>query len=130
MIFHWNRRFIGKTNKMTNVKLLVKFDAAKWTFNRRDTLNNRMPYIGNYAYRAGLLTTSHSERSYWYGTIVSANTQYHPAPYINVRHALNPGTIWYWVNEDDCGPHRKAGKPDMFPMMVYCNVRLYNLAVQ
>ena len=101
-------RFLAKNNKQTKVKLLTKF-GAKWGYNRYDSLMNRMPYLGDAKYKAGLLTTSSSEHYAWYGTLVSGNTQYRPAPYINY-HALNPGVIWYWVSEDDCLADRKPGK--------------------
>ncbi len=64
-----------------------------------------MPWLGK---KAGILTTSGSSDSWWFGTIISDNLQYQPAPWLYTQ-LKNPGLIWYWLNEDDCSPDRKKG---------------------
>ena len=86
------------------MKLLKQFDT--WEYNAWSTsVNSRMPWLGQ---KTGILTTSESSDYSWWGTIISDNLQYNPAPWIApaMRH---PGVIWYWVNEDDCSPDRKPG---------------------
>jgi len=93
--------FLYKSNKQTKVKLLKQFD--KWTYNSwSSTVNNRMPWLGQ---RKGILTTSGSDDYAWWGTIVSDNVEYDPAPWISSQ-MKEPGVIWYWINEDDCSPDR------------------------
>ena len=97
-------RFLYKSNKQTKVKLLKQFD--KWTYNSwSSTVNNRMPWLGQ---RKGILTTSGSDDYAWWGTIVSDNVEYDPAPWISSQ-MKEPGVIWYWINEDDCSPDRVPG---------------------
>jgi hypothetical protein len=64
-----------------------------------------MPWLGK---RIGLLTTSTNCDYYEWGTVISSKITNNPAPWIN-NLMVNPGVIWYWVNEDDCEPKRKQG---------------------
>ena len=86
------------------------------------TLRSRVPYRGDAKASCGLLTTAHNDHNTWFGTLVSGNTQYHPAPYLGNR-LVNPGVIWYWVNEDDCGPDRK---PSTFSEIITILVHFKN----
>ena len=98
-------RFVFDSHKQEGVKLLKQFD--KWSYNVwYKSVNNRMPWLGQ---RAGILTTSGTADKHWWGTIISDNLQYKPAPWISWQ-MKNPGVIWYWLNEDDCSPNRKPGK--------------------
>ena len=72
-------------------------------------MKNRMPWLGN---GNGLLTTADSSSSSWWGTIVASNDEYRPAPWIYPI-MINPGKIWYWVNEDDCDPDRMPGSDSL-----------------
>ncbi|XP_065054894.1 uncharacterized protein LOC135683537 isoform X1 [Rhopilema esculentum] len=93
--------FTFTTHKQEKVKLLKQFDV--WDYNvYYKSVNNRMPWLGA---RKGILTTSGSADWYWWGTIISDNLEYKPAPWISSQ-MKNPGVIWYWVNEDDCDPDR------------------------
>jgi len=94
--------FFSKSNKQTKVKLLKQFDS--WVYNSWwRSVNNRMPWLGQ---RKGILTTSGTAYSYWWGTIVSDNLEYDPAPWISSQ-MREPGVIWYWINEDDCSLDRE-----------------------
>lgn len=69
-----------------------------WTINTATTgnnnaLSNRMPWLQNASDQ--LLSTYHGSGSWW-GTLVTNNTGYNPAPYISGAKP-NPGIIWYWV---------------------------------
>eukprot|EP00795_Rhopilema_esculentum_P015280 gene15280-6491_t len=88
--------FVSKSNNQNKVTLLTQFDDLQ------SSVKNRMPWLGN---GNGLLTTAEYSSSYWWGTIVASNDEYRPAPWIYPI-MRNPGTIWYWVNEDDCDPDR------------------------
>ena len=65
-----------------------------------------MPWLGG---RKGILTTSGTSDYAWWGTIISDNMEYKPAPWI-YNQMREPGVIWYWINEDDCSPDRGPGK--------------------
>jgi len=58
-----------------------------------------------------LLTTSGSLTYYPAGSIIWGDTQYNPAYWMRYGGMLNPGVIWYWVNEDDCDADRAPGMP-------------------
>ena len=61
----------------------------------------RFPYLGDPAKGHALLTTA-SREDYWeYGTIVSNISNRNPAPWMN-NDVKSPGSIWYWLNENDC----------------------------
>ena len=97
-------RFLSKSNKQTEVKLLKQFDTWK-SDSRFFTVKSRMPWLGE---KKGLLTTSEDAENSWWGTIISDNLFYNPAPWIDPQ-MRQPGIIWYWINEDDCGLDRKPG---------------------
>ena len=104
LVCHFLKRFTSKSNKQVKVKLLKQFDVWKYNVYYRSVCN-RMPWLGG---RSGILTTSGRADRSWWGTIISDNLLYKPAPWINTPMA-NPGIIWYWINEDDCGPDRTTG---------------------
>ncbi len=97
-------RFVGKSPGQTNVKLIKRFD--NWVSSWYGSPNNRMPWLGS---RKGILTTSGTSDWWWYGTIVSDNLEYQPAPWLNGG-MRNPGLIWYFVNEDDCDADRRQSE--------------------
>ena len=100
----FSQRFTFTSSKQEKVKLLKQFDV--WDYNiYYKSVNNRMPWLGA---RKGILTTSGTADWYWWGTIISDNLEYKPAPWISSP-MKNPGIIWYWVNEDDCDPDRMPG---------------------
>lgn len=97
--------FLHKDNKQEKVTLLKQFDT--WRYNIwYQTVNNRMPWLGG---NMGILTTSSTADSYWWGTIISNTLEYKPAPWISGQ-MKNPGKIWYWINEDDCDANRATSR--------------------
>lgn len=61
----------------------------------------RMPYITPDAKRTLLTTAEYPDNSAW-GTIVSTDAEENnPSKWI-YRGMKNPGSIWYWVNENNC----------------------------
>lgn len=82
---------------------MKKFDL--WDYNWQNSLEKRMPWLGK---RWGLLTTStHSDYQEW-GTVIFEKNTNNPAPWTYAM--VNPGLIWYWLNEDDCGEGQKPGR--------------------
>ncbi|XP_032217727.2 uncharacterized protein LOC5517368 isoform X2 [Nematostella vectensis] len=93
--------FTSTTNIQTNVSLVRKYNS--WEYNWRNSLEKRMPWLGK---TSGLLTTStDSDYSEW-GTVISSKAENNPAPWISPE-MVNPGAIWYWMNEDDCDASRQ-----------------------
>ena len=88
--------------------MLKQFDQYDTGIN----LNQRMPWLGQ---TKGILTTSGVSDSGWWGTIISDNLEYNPAPWISGKMA-HPGVIWYWINEDDCSADRQPG---LFNICIY-----------
>ena len=64
-----------RKNDQKNVKLLKQFDTWEldvwWK-----SLNNRMPWLGKAEKGKGLLTAAQQEDYTWWGTIISANSEY------------------------------------------------------
>lgn len=86
-----NYSFTSSVNTNTNITLDTKFGT--WEYNGNG-IEERMPYVstGN-----GLLTTSQSPNSGWWGTLIAKhNNSYTPAPWTYAE-IQNPGRIWYWV---------------------------------
>lgn len=85
--FHYT--FTKTNNTQTGVSQIEKFSS--YTYPKDEGLENRMPWLGS---TTGFLTTSASENSNWWGTIVANG--WTPAPWISTE-MQNPGIIWYWV---------------------------------
>lgn len=89
----YTNTFTG-TSAVENATNIEKYDT--WTIDTTLTdgtsaLSNVMPYTaGSY------LLTTWGGTGNWYGTIVTSNSGWSPAPYISPSQT-NPGTIWYWV---------------------------------
>lgn len=87
--------FIG-TSIVYNATNIEKYDT--WTLDTSSVTNNSlsadvMPWIEDSGYK--LLTTYDAAGSWW-GTMVTTNTSYGRAPYINPQ-LQTPEIIWYWV---------------------------------
>jgi hypothetical protein len=88
--------FLKGDNTQTDITLNTKFGT--WTYN--DTgIEQRMPWYSNCV---GAITTSTSCNGNWWGSLVSTNVSFSPAPWINGSCGANgcmsdPGIIWYWV---------------------------------
>lgn len=92
--------FVSTSNAQTNITLNPKFGTWNYVTNN-DGIPQRMPWRsttagGNVAY----LTLS-SGIGNWFGTMISYNSTYSPAPWISDANGgasnINPGIIWYWV---------------------------------
>jgi hypothetical protein len=94
--------FVRTDNSQTSVRLINRF--GEWKSNQ-DSIQNRMPYLGQ---SKSLLTTN--EHSYWHGpgSVITDSIDLKPAAWI-YPDMYTPGTIWYWLNEDDCDSGRKPG---------------------
>jgi len=98
--------FMATNSKQTDVKLIRKF--SNWEYSWWKSLNKRMPWFdANGNHNKALLTTSDSPTHYPSGSIIWGGTDRHPADWIWDGGMRDPGVIWYWVNEDDCGTDRK-----------------------
>ena len=99
---------MATNKKQTNVNLVKKFDS--WEYSWWSSLNKRMPWFDKdgTAHKA-LLTTSDRTTYYPSGSIIFGDMEYDPAYWMN-KGKNWPGTIWYWVNEDDCDADKLPGE--------------------
>lgn len=91
--------FISNSSSNTNVTENVKF--GNWTYvGNNDGMSLRMPWYGYVGSNTGFYTLS-SGTGNWWGTLISNNVNYSPAPWIGSAGggtaSPNPGIIWYWV---------------------------------
>ena len=95
-----NYSFVNTDNSQTNVTLTTKF--GNWNYvTGNNGMAQRMPWRSTTAGSGtGFLTISDGNVNWW-GTLVSNNTYYSPAPWISDAGGgtanPNPGIIWYWV---------------------------------
>lgn len=87
--------FLKTDNTQTKIELNINFGT--WNYND-SSIEKRMPWRST---SSGLLTTSESPGSEFWGTLVT-NGGWNPAPWINGDCGdqgcmPNPGIIWYWV---------------------------------
>ena len=87
-----------------------------------------MPYLSEASYKSSLLvaTPNIMTPEFRFGTIVTQKSfkDLKPAPWVFAE-MESPGHIWYWLNENDCGPNGTAGR--LFGSLVssfYCQVML------
>lgn len=91
--------FVSNSSSNTNVTENVKF--GNWTYvGNNDGMSLRMPWYGYVGSNTGFYTLS-SGTGNWWGTLISNNVNYSPAPWIGSAGggtaSPNPGIIWYWV---------------------------------
>ncbi|BDB52198.1 hypothetical protein GENT11_05100 [Flavobacterium ammonificans] len=91
--------FVSNSSSNTNVTENVKF--GNWTYvGNNDGMSLRMPWYGYVGSNTGFYTLS-SGSGNWWGTLISNNVNYSPAPWIGSAGggtaSPNPGIIWYWV---------------------------------
>lgn len=105
---------MATNNRQTGVTLLKKFND--WHFLWYMGMSNRMPWFDKYGtHNRGLLGTSGNAASHYStGCIIYGSMLHDPAKWMYYGGMLNPGTIWYWVNEDDCDSDRKPGKEILY----------------
>ena len=100
--------FMATNNKQTKVTLVKKFDH--WKYSWWNSINKRMPWFDKTGtHNKALLTTSGSPTFWPSGSVIYGNMEYDPA-YWMAKGSGWPGTIWYWINEDDCYFDRKPGE--------------------
>lgn len=89
-----NYSFESNSNANTNVTLKTPSFSPTWDYNDNG-VEQRMPYYSNCA---GIITTSSSCNSSWWGTLVT-NGGWSPAPWMGqlANPGGYPGIIWYWV---------------------------------
>lgn len=91
--------FVSTSSSNTNVTENVKF--GNWNYvSNNDGMSLRMPWYGYVGSNTGFYTLS-SGTGNWWGTLISNNVNYSPAPWIGSAGggtaSPNPGIIWYWV---------------------------------
>jgi hypothetical protein len=90
--------FLSNSNANTNITLNTKFGNWNYAANNNG-ISQRMPWYWNSGGPAYLTLASGSGN--WWGTLVSNNSTYSPAPWISDANGgtnnTNPGIIWYWV---------------------------------
>jgi hypothetical protein len=90
--------FTSNSNANTNITLNTKFGNWNYAANNNG-ISIRMPWYWNSGGPAYLTLASGSGN--WWGTLVSNNGSYSPAPWISDANGgtnnPNPGIIWYWV---------------------------------
>lgn len=109
-------RFVQKSNKLTNVKLLQKFGG--WRYGHLGFPGNRMPYLGRSGYKRTLLTAAKNNYNKPWGAIIVdqsiARNKVTWLPRIRIS-----GAIWYWLNENDCySDYRKSKFIPMYDQFV------------
>ena len=86
---------------LSDVELTTKFDA--WEYDDA-SIEQRLPY---YLAEDALLTTSAGTYpNSWWGTLVSRNKHYQPAPYMEAGNR-DPGVIWYFMREAILDVHNR-----------------------
>ena len=91
--------FVNTNNTQTNVTLNTKFGTWNYVADNNG-MAARMPWYGYVGSNTGFYTLS-SGSGNWWGTLISNNVNYSPAPWISDGGGgtsnPNPGIIWYWV---------------------------------
>ena len=87
-------RVMSSANNQTEIVLIKKF--SQWNY-ITSSIRYRMPYLSTDSNNA-LLTTAKNPNEDFFGTIISRNRTYIPAPWIEGV-AENPLHIWYWLRE-------------------------------
>jgi hypothetical protein len=95
----------GNDGFRQNITLISSFNtgaSGNGTWNYNDNgLEKRMPwyannggnpYVGN-----AIFTTSHDDGGSWWGTLMTNNGSWAPAPWQSDTGVSNPNVIWYWV---------------------------------
>ena len=89
--------FVSKSNTNTDITVNTKF--GHWNYFNGGGFGPRMPWWTNQT-NDGIITTSQSGQSYWWGTLVSGSG-YNPSPWLSgdvgSLDMKDPGIIWYWV---------------------------------
>ena len=91
-----NYSFVKTDNSQTDITINIKFGS--WNYVADNGISERMPWYRNSP--KGIITTDNGGGNWW-GTLITKNTSYNPAPWISNagggQNNTNPGIIWYWV---------------------------------
>ena len=89
--------FVSRVNTNTDITINTKFGA--WNYFEGGGFGQRMPWWTNLT-SDGIITTSQSGTSYWWGTLIAGNG-WNPSPWLSgdggTLSMQGPGIIWYWV---------------------------------
>ncbi len=88
--------FVHPNNTQTDVTLDIKFGTWNYT---GSSIEKRMPWYSNCS---GLITTSVSCNGDWWGSLITNQSSWGTAPWINSDCGIEgcartPSKIWYWV---------------------------------
>ena len=92
--------FLNTDNSQTNITLTKKFGT--WNYvTTNNGIAERMPWRSNTAGSGVAYLTMSTGIGNWFGTLISYNSTYLPAPWISDANGgianQSPGIIWYWV---------------------------------
>lgn len=89
--------FVSRVNTNTDITVNTKFGS--WDFFEGGGFGPRMPWWTTQT-TDGIITTSQSGTSYWWGTLVTGSG-WNPSPWLSGDNGTlsmqAPGIIWYWV---------------------------------
>ncbi len=89
--------FVSRSNANTDITINTKF--GNWNYFEGGGFGPRMPWWTNQT-NEGIITTSQSGTSYWWGTLVTGSG-WSPSPWLSgdggTLNMQGPGIIWYWV---------------------------------
>jgi hypothetical protein len=89
--------FVSSDTSQTNIELVEKF--SNWNYHP-DGVEKLMPRIGQ---SAGRLTTDGVMGGGWFGSLISGQAGWSPAPWMQSHGMVDPGKIWYWMRHSSCG---------------------------
>ena len=89
-----NYSFVANNSGQTNITLNTKFGS--WDYDDGG-VESRMPWYSGDFYPT--ITTNHNGFSdgAWWGTLVTLDPYWNPAPWMGTYNNGWPGIIWYWV---------------------------------
>lgn len=95
-----NYSFLNTDNTQTNITLNTKYGTWNYVTNNNG-LAERMPWRSTTAGSGVAYLTISNGTGNWFGTLISYNSTYSPAPWISDANGgtanVSPGIIWYWV---------------------------------
>jgi hypothetical protein len=95
-----NYSFLNTDNTQTNITLNTKHGTWNYVTNNNG-IAERMPWRSTTAGSGVAYLTISNGTVNWFGTLISYNSSYSPAPWISDANGgaanVSPGIIWYWV---------------------------------
>ena len=95
-----NYSFLNTDNTQTNITLNTKYGTWNYVTNNNG-IAERMPWRSTNAGSGVAYLTISNGTGNWFGTLISYNSTYSPAPWISDANGgtanVSPGIIWYWV---------------------------------